>query len=96
MFRTANPARTRKVPYRDARGREQTAVHCTDSPAQICRDALRIGCTLRGSSQRLVERLGWCHPAKGLSRSTVELGGNGVEIGLGMQGEVTALGEVLA
>src|SRR5438477_12318979 len=60
-----------------------------------CPMSAPIYCTLRGSSQRLVECLGWCHPAEGLSRSTVELGGNVVEVGLGVQGEVAALGEVL-
>lgn len=55
-----------------------------------------IGLGLRGSSQQLVECLGWCHPAEGLSRAFVELGGDGVECCLVEGCEVAALGEVLA
>ena len=31
--------------------------------------------------QRLVECFGWCHPVEGLSRTAIELGGDGVEVG---------------
>jgi DNA-binding CsgD family transcriptional regulator len=48
------------------------------------------GCGLRGSSQRLVECFGGCHPAEGLSRAAVQFGGDGVEVGLGVGGEVAA------
>jgi hypothetical protein len=64
----------------------------TLGPAQALEN--RLG--LRGSLQRLVECFGWFQPAEGLSRSSVELGGDGVEVGLGERGEAGALGEVLA
>src|SRR4051795_1737765 len=51
---------------------------------------------LNPSTQRLGEHLAWFQPAERLSRPAVELGGDGVEVGLVVGGEVGALGEVLA
>jgi hypothetical protein len=51
----------------------------------------RLG--LRWSSQREVERLGGFHEVESLSRPSVELGGDGVEVALGEGAEVAALGE---
>jgi hypothetical protein len=45
------------------------------------------------STQRLVECFGWCHPAEGVSRSVVELGGDGAAVGLGVSMQVGALGK---
>src|SRR5665811_1685365 len=49
-----------------------------------------------GRCNSLGERLRWCHPAEGLSRASVELGGDGVEVRLGQAREVGTLGQVLA
>ena len=51
---------------------------------------------LTGSMQRVVERFGWCHPLQGLSRSSVELVGDVVEVGLIERREAGPLREVLA
>jgi hypothetical protein len=49
-----------------------------------------------GSGQRLCECLGGCLEAESLSRTAVELGGDGVQRGLVELAQVAALGEVLA
>src|SRR4051812_39030223 len=49
-----------------------------------------------GGCKELGELLGWFHPVEGLSRSAVELSGDGVEVLRGVGGEVGAFGEVLA
>jgi hypothetical protein len=45
-----------------------------------------------GHCYELVELLGWCHPAEGLARTFVELGGDGVEAVVGEGVEVEAAG----
>jgi hypothetical protein len=46
---------------------------------------------LNGSVHRGDEHLGWRHELKGLAGSEVELGGDGVEVGLGVAGEAGGL-----
>jgi len=46
--------------------------------------------------EEFVEFLGGVFPVEGLPGSAVELGGDGVEVGLGVHGQVVAFGEVLA
>jgi len=64
------------------------------------RDARRAGDTLVGafnaSSQRCCERICWRPEAERMSRPRVELGGDLVEARLRDEGEVGALGQVLA
>src|SRR5215204_4272403 len=48
------------------------------------------------AGQVLVKHLGWGAPVEGFSRAAVEFGGDCVEVGLAVDGEVGALGEVLA
>ena len=50
---------------------------------------------LNGSLQRGVECLGWCHPAEGLSRPSVELACDLVEVALAVGREAGPLREVL-
>jgi hypothetical protein len=45
---------------------------------------------LSGGCNELAELLGWCHPAERFARPFVELGGDGVEPGVGDGGEVDA------
>src|SRR5258708_13973699 len=47
-------------------------------------------------NEELGELLGWFEPAQGLTGSVVERVGRGVEVVLAVEGEVGALGEVLA
>jgi hypothetical protein len=61
--------------------RARTVVTHSFRPMNRHADALRCG--LRRSLQRLVECFGGCHPAEGLSRASVEFGGDGVEVVLG-------------
>ena len=55
----------------------------------------QIGVGLNGSVQRGVECLGWCHPAQGLSRPSVELACDLVEVVLAVGREAGPLREVL-
>src|SRR5690242_3218378 len=48
-----------------------------------------------GCNEELGELFGWCHPAEGLSRASVEAVGGGGEVGFGVLGEVGAFREVL-
>jgi len=57
--------------------------------------AVSSGQCATGLDQEFVEFLGGVLPVEGLPGSAVELGGDGVEVGLGVHGQVGALGEVL-
>jgi hypothetical protein len=56
----------------------------------------RQGAISRGRRNGFGEGFRWCHPSKGLSRSSVELGGDGIEVVLIEDAEVGAFGHVLA
>src|SRR5450759_4404579 len=99
---------TRSRARADRSTRRHGASHCEGSgPARnrvspiIAVIAERGNATNRGADSTgrcnsLGERLRWCHPAEGLSRASVELGGDGVEVRLGQAREVGTLGQVLA
>jgi len=48
------------------------------------------------ADEEFVDFLGGVLPVEGLPRSAVELGGDGVEVCLGVHGQVGSFGEVLA
>ena len=75
-------------------GHQATRIDDSAPRLGLCRP---MGGGLRWSSQQqLVHLLSRCLPAERLSWAAVELCGDVVEVGLGVDGEVGALGQVLA
>ena len=82
----AERPRPRGVPRTENRAGQAEAV-------PSCWEGWRIQAV---GATRSASALGWFHPAEGLSRTVVELVGDGVEVGLGVDGEVGAFGHPLA
>ena len=82
-------------PGKESAGKLMHLLTATEHAASISHMAVSSGQCATGLDQEFVEFLGGVLPVEGLPGSAVELGGDGVEVGLGVHGQVGALGEVL-